>query len=258
MKQTGLKEFIFSTVKRCGYELRRVGSFHSDAFYDQSALLRGREVKVVIDGGALDGGTALQYAALFPRAAVYSFEPFPESFANVQRAVAHEPRIKAVNLALAERVGERTFHSNRDGATNSLLPNAPGIAKHLPADWVAPMGATTVQCTTADAFAAERNIDKIDLLKLDVQGGELLVLAGAENLIKRHAIDVIYTEVNYAETYAGAARYYDLFSHLEARGYRLYGLYNLSYYRRNSIVGGGDAIFISPELEASLAQRTDL
>lgn len=258
MKQTGVKEFIFSTVKRFGYELRRVGSFHSDAFYDQSALLRGRSVQVVFDGGAFDGGTALQYAALFPKATVYSFEPFPDSFANVQRAVAQNARIKPFNLALAEQVGPRTFHSNRDGATNSLLPNAPQITKHLPTEWVAPTGSTTVQCTTADAFAAEHGIERIDLLKLDVQGGELLVLSGAEDLVRRHAIDLIYTEVNYAETYAGAARYYDLFKHLETRGYRLYGLYNMGYFRRNSIVGGGDAIFISPELEASLAERTDL
>lgn len=258
MKQTGLKAFIFETVKRCGYELRRVGSFHSDSFYDQTALLRDRDVRVVFDGGALDGGTALNYASLFPQATVYSFEPFPESFANVQRAVAHNPRIKPINLALAEKVGPRTFHSNSDVATNSLLPNAPDIAKHLPTDWVKPTGSVTVECTTADVFAAEYGIQKIDLLKLDVQGGELLVLAGAAELIRKHAIDVIYTEVNYAETYAGAARYYDLFQHLETRGYRLYGLYNMGYFRRNSIVGGGDAIFISPELEASLEQRTDL
>jgi len=258
MKQIGLKASIFAAVRRFGYELRRVGSFHSDAFYDQAALLRGREVKVVFDGGALDGGSALHYASLFPQATVYSFEPFPESFANVQRAVAQNPRIRPVNRALAEQVGPRTFHSNRDGATNSLLPNAPDINKYLPTEWVAPTGSVTVQCTTVDAFVAEQKIEKIDLLKLDVQGGELLVLAGAEDLIRRQAVDLIYTEVNYAETYAGAARYYDLFSHLEARGYRLYGLYNMSYYRRNSVVGGGDAIFISPELEASLAKRTDL
>jgi len=258
MQQTGLKAFIYAAVRRYGYELRRVGSFHSDSFYDQAALLRGREVKVVVDGGALDGGSALHYASLFPQASVYSFEPFPESFANVQRAVAQHSRIKAVNLALAERVGPRTFHANRDGATNSLLPNAPDITKYLPTEWVAPTGSVTVQCTTLDTFAAEQKIEKIDLLKLDVQGGELLVMAGADDLLRRHAIELIYTEVNYAETYAGAARYYDLFSHLEARGYRLYGLYNMSYFRRNSVVGGGDAIFISPELEASLAERTDL
>jgi FkbM family methyltransferase len=258
MKQTGLKAFIYGSVKRFGYELRRVGSFHSDSFYDQAALLRGRDVKVVFDGGALDGGTALHYASLFPQATVYSFEPFPESFVKVERAVAQTPRIKPLNLALAERVGPRTFYANSDGATNSLLPNAANIDKYLPADWVEPKGSVTVQCVTADAFAAERKIDKIDLLKLDVQGGELLVLAGAEDLLRRHAIDLIYTEVNYAETYAGAARYYDLFSHLEARGYRLYGLYNMAYLRRNAVVGGGDAIFISPSLEASLAQRNDL
>src|SRR6188768_2166399 len=117
MKQTGLKASIFAAVKRCGYELRRVGSFHSDSFYDQAALLRGREVKVVFDGGALDGGTARHYAFLFPHATVYSFEPFPESFADVQRVAAQNARIKPVNLALAEQVGPRTFHSNRDGAT---------------------------------------------------------------------------------------------------------------------------------------------
>jgi FkbM family methyltransferase len=258
MKQTGLKASIYELVRRFGYELRRVGSFHSDAFYDQAALLRGRDVKVIFDGGAFDGETALRYASLFPQATIYSFEPFPESFASMQRAVAGTPLIKPINLALAEKTGQRVFYSNSDGTTNSLLPNATNINKHLPEEWVTPRGSVTVQCTTADAFAAEQKIQKIDLLKLDVQGGELLVMAGAEDLLAKHAIDIIYTEVNYAETYAGAARYYDLFSHLEAKGYRLYGLYNMLYARRNSVVGGGDAIFISPSLEASLAQRSDL
>jgi hypothetical protein len=51
-----------------------------------------------------------------------------------------------------------------------------------------------VPITTVDAVVAERNIPKIDLLKIDVEGHELAVLAGAATTLKRRLIRLVQFE----------------------------------------------------------------
>jgi hypothetical protein len=86
---------------------------------------------------------------------------------------------------------------------------------------------------------------------MDIQGGELMALQGAKNMLESASIDVIYTEVLFAKIYEGQATFYTIGEFLEQYGYILYGLYHLSY-ANNGVVLFGDAIFISPSIEMKL------
>jgi len=52
-----------------------------------------------------------------------------------------------------------------------------------------------VPSVTVDNFCAQSGIDHIDILKLDVQGGELLALEGTKHMLSRTAVTLIYAEV---------------------------------------------------------------
>jgi len=53
-----------------------------------------------------------------------------------------------------------------------------------------------VQTQTIDNFCSLNNIDKIDLLKLDCDGTEYEILLGAEKLLAKDKIGLIYTEIS--------------------------------------------------------------
>ena len=61
------------------------------------------------------------YNGLFPKSTIYSFEPFPQSFATLQENLRPYPNVHVFNFGLADRSGPLPFHDNTSAATNSLL-----------------------------------------------------------------------------------------------------------------------------------------
>ena len=245
--------YVGDVLRRFGYEVQRLGQgFHADPYEDQRAILSGRrEVRHVLDGGANVGQTAGRYRALFPGATIHSFEPFPESYEALVRAYAGDDKVRAHRLALADSAGFRTFHTNSDSVTNSLLPADPGAEKILGTGMIAPRGSVEVEATTLDAFCAEHGIDALPILKMDVQGGEGLVLSGSGRMLSAGAIDVIYTEVNFAPMYEGQSDFHALCAALARYRYELYWLYDLNR-GRDGLIAWGDAIFVGPALRAEM------
>lgn len=103
-----------------------------------------------------------------------------------------------------------------------------------------------VRTITLDEFCSQRNIQHVDLLKLDAQGGELDALRGAQNLLARGGISLIYSEVEFVQFYEGQPLFHDIWMYLQGHGYSFRDLFNVR--RRNSQMLWGDAIFVSREL----------
>jgi FkbM family methyltransferase len=64
--------------------------------------------------------------------------------------------------------------------------------------------------------------EPIDLLKIDVQGAELLVLNGASDCIKHTRL--IWLEVSFRELYEGAAVFSEIYQFMDAHGFRMLAL----------------------------------
>jgi FkbM family methyltransferase len=215
-----------------------------DAYAAQEWLLRGRPVRTILDVGANIGQTAEKYHRLFPAAAIYSFEPFEQAYSSLSAKFRDVPKVHPQQLAVADAVGKRRLFVNQESVTNSLLP---GAGAQTPVAQMTPVGATDVNVTTLDAFCAEKKIDSADILKMDIQGGELLALQGARELLSRKAITLVYTEVLFSDLYEGQATFPQLMQFLTDHGYILYGLYDLQY-PEGQRLAWGDAIFITPGL----------
>ena len=56
-----------------------------DSFTAQKALFDGSDCRVIFDVGAYVGKVTIIYRDLFPEATIYSFEPFPDSFRDLNR-----------------------------------------------------------------------------------------------------------------------------------------------------------------------------
>jgi hypothetical protein len=70
-----------------------------------------------------------------------------------------------------------------------------------------------------DAFCVERGIDRIDLLKMDIQGHENYALAGAASLLAGRRIGMIYMELNWDTDTRGASPASESIDRLQHAGY---------------------------------------
>lgn len=237
-------------------ELRRVSrGHHSDAFREQRGLLAGEYVHTIFDVGANVGLTARRYRNLFAQAQIHCFEPFPESHRALLEAFPAPGRVHVHPLAVSDRVGSRTLFVNKASVTNSLFPTSSVYRdRYAKSDITTPTGSIAVSTIRLDEFCSERRIAHINILKLDIQGGELLALRGAERLLASAAIDVIYSEVNFSPIYEGQSYFHDLAPVLLGHGYQLFNLYPLTY-ARNGVVSWSDALWISRDLERRISQR---
>jgi len=243
-----LKSWIKSTLSRLGLDVRYAEKH--DALQMQRRLLAGLDVKVAIDGGAYHGEWASYYLQHFASAKVYMFEPFPASQAVLKETLGTNPRAHLIPAALGQQCERRTLYVNQLAATNSLFQTSSGAGeKHPDPNWMKPAGTEEIDVTTLDRFCESQNIARVNILKLDVQGAELLALKGGEGLLSRGAIDVIYLEMQFTQQYEGQAWHFEIAKYLHDLQYELFGVYNLSVMQSGQMVQA-DAIFRRREAAA--------
>ena len=243
MSERRIKDALIGAFDRLGYQVgrKRPLTWGMDAERDQRELLKDSPVEIIADVGANVGDSVLRYRTLFPAATIHAFEPFPDVYRTLAARFASDPRVRPHERAVSDVSGTRRLYVNDVDVTNSLLPLVPSAATWARASDRDLDTTVDVRTVTLDAFCEAEGLTRIDLLKMDIQGGEGLALRGAAGLLSRQAVRLIYVEVLFASLYAGQASFCDLTRILDGHGYGLFGLYNLMYGERG--LGWGDAIF---------------
>jgi FkbM family methyltransferase len=136
--------------------------------------------EVVFDLGGNIGTSALHLAdRLRPGGRVFSFEPITHAILshNVEANGAGDV-VQVVPMAVADREGELPFDTNDSYIDSSLsrVMRDPDNAARVP--MIAPV-------TTVDTFVDSRGIDRLDLIKMDIEGAEELALRGARETVRR-------------------------------------------------------------------------
>lgn len=143
------------------------------------------------------GAAACMYSRLMltesPGSRVVAFEPFPGNWQFAEKAIARHPAIKLRKEAVSDTNGVVKFH------VASTVPKGAEGWEHLPGyssvgHIVTEQGhqenTIEVQCVRLDSLITER----VRLCKIDVQGGELAVLLGADILIQNYGVDIFLIE----------------------------------------------------------------
>lgn len=188
-----------------------------DLFADLADQLPRKRFDVVFDVGANDGRTALVFAAAWPGARIHAFEPSSETFARLSAATAASPEIAAHRLALGAREGPGWIETGGLDRTRRAGTGADVAAGREP-----------VEMTTLDAVRRRLGVARIDYLKIDVEGGDLDVLAGAQALFAAGAIDIVQIEVGMNPDNTTHVPFGVVVDELAARGFLVFGLYNQS------------------------------
>jgi FkbM family methyltransferase len=162
--------------------------------YDVEYFLRSylRPGMVVIDGGANVGVISLISGnRVQPSGQVHSFEPLPATFAILKENVISnrmENIIYVNRLALANRsdriacLDSVPYHSHLTSIKAKGKDQIKGTAE---------LRFEEVETITLDEYIVKRDIKRVDLLKLDIEGCEFGAVKGARELINRYSPVVI-------------------------------------------------------------------
>jgi FkbM family methyltransferase len=187
------------------------------------APLRGLSPATVIDVGANKGQFALAALALWPAARVIALEPMPDAARSFRALFADDPRVRLIAAAAGDRSGDVALHLSARRDSSSLLPIGARQSEVFPG--TEETGTVEVPVAPLAELLGKEPLDPPVLLKIDVQGAELAVLAGAAPLLDR--LTAVYVECSYLELYEGQALAGDVEGLLAERGFRLAGRFNL-------------------------------
>jgi FkbM family methyltransferase len=144
---------------------------------------------VVFDVGANIGELSLLFSRFVgPTGSVHSFEANTETFARLNAIIelADRHNIRLNNLAVSDHVGLSKLHVY-DGDYSAWTSLSDRPLKNYGLD-VTPLRHEDVRTTTIDQYCEEHGIEKVDLLKIDVEGAEFQVLRGAEKMMRQRRI----------------------------------------------------------------------
>ena len=145
---------------------------------------------IIIDVGANVGSISLPLAHACPDGMVYAFEPTDFAFRKLERNIRINPElhgnVEAIRSLVSSSCGEgpctKIFSSWKLAQKDST--------RHQVHHGTA-MEATGVQ-TTIDTFVKQRGLHRLDFIKIDTDGHEMEVLAGAVESISRFRPVIVF------------------------------------------------------------------
>lgn len=148
---------------------------------------------VFFDVGANVGALTTQLLETFPTATVHAFEPHPQTFLQLERAVMPRGRVHCRGVALGREPGHITLYDRADYRGSA---HASVYAEVISDIHRKELTAVEVQVDTLDNAAAIAGIDYIDYLKIDTEGHEFEVLSGGSRLLREGRIGYVHFEFN--------------------------------------------------------------
>jgi FkbM family methyltransferase len=139
---------------------------------------------VIVDAGGYTGLSAAYFATKYPEATIIAIEPDAENFELLTMNTARFRNVRPVRAAVWRESGMISLTDPGLGAVSFQVadPNSAGSAGEL------------VRAVTIDEIIKEFGLEKIDLLKMDVEGSEREIFESASPWIA--SVDTICIELH--------------------------------------------------------------
>jgi FkbM family methyltransferase len=192
--------------------------------------LMGTINPILFDVGANVGLYAALLKQIFiENSEVYCFEPSKKTFERLLINTEATLGINAFNFGFGDKAAAVTLFS--DAEESGMASVYPRRLDHF---GIKMNNSEEIEIKTIDDFCLENHIERINFLKIDVEGNEMKVLHGADRLIKANAIDFIQFE--FGGTNIDSKTYFQDFYYLLKDKYYIYrivkdGLYRITNYR---------------------------
>lgn len=175
--------------------------------------------KVIVECGTCNGEDTIDIFNTYKPDKLFTFEANPENHRWCREKLGQYPNIQFVDQAVSDITGTTTFYPGNihkcrfpNCGISSMYPFKPGHPEFVLQEPV------TIPCTRLDDFLKGQNVEKVDVVCLDVQGAELKALVGLGDYL--NTVSVIISEVWYNTYYDGSPTYNDLIGFLKPYGFK--------------------------------------
>ncbi len=198
----------------------------------------------ILDVGACIGMYSICYSKIYKNSTIYSYEPVKKNYKELKKNILlnNLKNIYINNIGLSDKkknikigIPDKKIHlrysKNINDGLFSIFSNK---KKYL------------VKLITLDSFIKEKNIKKIDFIKIDVEGAEYQVLKGAKKTIKKFK-PIIQLEYNDLTKKLGKKNISFFINFAKKNKYRIFYLTKNYKIKRNIDLGKdffSDLIFI--------------
>jgi FkbM family methyltransferase len=245
-----LKSAASSSARVAGVDLvRLLGLRHPIG--RRARLLRSLGIDLVIDIGANRGQFGQEIRRAGYEGRIVSVEPLAAPYRRLARLAARDPRWTVIHSAVGPHAGAATIHvAANGGASSSFLSMLDLHVRSAPeAQFVAD---EVVDVATLDELVIEQIRDTSEIFtKMDVQGYELQVIAGAEATLGRSAL--VQLEMSLLPLYETAPTYREILDAMERRGFHLVGI-EPGFASPTGALLQADGLFVNDEAIQSLTR----
>jgi FkbM family methyltransferase len=190
----------YGTIKCYDNDVYFVNSLEAGILFDQEMIEKDlykyiENADTILDIGAHIGNHTIAYAKINPAANIYSFEPQNKLFSLLHENIIDNgiKNVTIMNNAVGNELKQTYMSSSISDGPNSntdvtydgkTLLNLGGLSLYSSDD---SMG-EEVSMITIDSL----NLQNCDYMKIDVEGAERMVIAGAANTIKKYKPIICY------------------------------------------------------------------
>lgn len=201
-----------------------------------------QSLKCVVDVGANVGQWSTMLLDCISPDKLIVIEPESAAFQKLKEEFRNDSRVQLHNVAVGEREGVETLKITRDTTGASLLTPKEEMHELIGRNWTV-TSEVKVPMTTLDTLLVD--LAEISLLKIDVQGYEKNVLAGAAQTLAKTKFLLI--ELNYMSQYESGSWFGEL--HEMLTGDFGFFLANVSKpLLLNSRASMCDGLYVNPKL----------
>lgn len=204
-----IKLFLNNTTRRGLY-------FNIGASVELEELIKNLKLNTVIDIGSNKGQFILLVDKFYENIKVLSFEPIGELLEKQKIFFANRGNINFFETGVGSTNSQITLNITRRKDSSSILEieNTKNLGRQFDI-----IERRKIKMTTLDNAISEYDLTNPILLKLDVQGYELEVLKGAENLLPK--IKYIITEVAENQLYKNQVIENNVINYLNERNFQI-------------------------------------
>lgn len=180
-------------------------------------------VFTIFDIGSCHALESVEFSKIYKNAKIFTFEPNPNSYNICVKNTQDISSIRVINKAINSYDGvcnfypmdkektETTWWDGNQGASSLYLANG----KYPYEKYI--QYKIEVPCIKLETFCVQENIDKVDVIWMDLQGAELIALKSMGDFLDR--VEIIHTELEINPMYEGQCLFEETHDFLLERGF---------------------------------------